>query len=139
MKYLHQQSLPIFQRLATKIFANGTYSFLPDEWVPVALASLPSFNVEEVLDMETFCFCTAGDVHGDDYDLNYDDLDDGDVVDNDDVVVDNVEQERDLACVKLGDVLSAVARGQRKNKPNEWVNAVLHKLSRIGVTYTTIL
>jgi len=97
--------------------------------------------VEEKLDMETFCFCTAGDEHGYDYDENYVDLGEGDVVDNNDVIVDNVEQERDLACVKLGDVLSAVARGQRKNKPNEWVNAMLHmhKLSRIGVTYTTIL
>lgn len=37
MKYLHQQSLPVFQRLATKMFANGTYSFLPDEWVPSAV------------------------------------------------------------------------------------------------------
>ena len=98
--------------------------------------------------METFCFCTAGDVHGDDYDENYDDLNDGDVVDNDDVVVDNVEQERDIARVererdlaraKREDVLSAVAHGQRKNKPNEWMNAVLYKLSLIGVTYTTIL
>ena len=37
IKYLHQRSLPVFQRLATKIFTNGTYSFLRDEWVPAAV------------------------------------------------------------------------------------------------------
>ena len=34
MQYLHQQSLPVFQNLAAKIFNNGTYTFLPDKWVP---------------------------------------------------------------------------------------------------------
>lgn len=36
MDYLHQQSLPIFKRLATTMFNHGNYSFLPDEWVPSA-------------------------------------------------------------------------------------------------------
>jgi hypothetical protein len=34
MRYLHQQSLPIFQRLSSKMFNNGSYSFLPEDWVP---------------------------------------------------------------------------------------------------------
>jgi hypothetical protein len=34
MDYLHQQSLPIFKRLAATMFNHGSYSFLPDEWVP---------------------------------------------------------------------------------------------------------
>ena len=38
MRYLHQQSLPIFKQLAVKMFNNGTYSFLPLDWVPTAPA-----------------------------------------------------------------------------------------------------
>ena len=34
MRYLHQQALPVFSRLAVKMYNNGTYSFLPEEWVP---------------------------------------------------------------------------------------------------------
>eukprot|EP00536_Pseudo-nitzschia_multiseries_P015576 jgi/Psemu1/43116/gm1.43116_g len=40
MRYLHQQSLPIFQNLASVMFNNGTYSFLPEEWVPAAAPTL---------------------------------------------------------------------------------------------------
>lgn len=36
MRYLHQQSLPIFKKLAVTMINNGTYSFLADEWVPAA-------------------------------------------------------------------------------------------------------
>ena len=36
MDYLHQQSLPIFKRLAATMYNHGSYSFLPDEWVPAA-------------------------------------------------------------------------------------------------------
>jgi hypothetical protein len=36
MDYLHQQSLPIFKRLAATMYNHGSYSFLPDEWVPSA-------------------------------------------------------------------------------------------------------
>lgn len=36
MRYLHQQSLPIFQRLSSKMFNNGSYTFLPEDWVPAA-------------------------------------------------------------------------------------------------------
>ena len=35
MRYLHQQSVPVFQNLASKMFNNGTFTFLPEEWVPV--------------------------------------------------------------------------------------------------------
>eukprot|EP00536_Pseudo-nitzschia_multiseries_P014702 jgi/Psemu1/39837/gm1.39837_g len=42
MRYLHQQSLPIFKNLASVVFNNGTYSFLPEEWVPAAAPSPPS-------------------------------------------------------------------------------------------------
>jgi hypothetical protein len=34
MDYLHQQSLPIFKRLAATMYHHGSYSFLPNEWVP---------------------------------------------------------------------------------------------------------
>eukprot|EP00536_Pseudo-nitzschia_multiseries_P018575 jgi/Psemu1/56269/gm1.56269_g len=41
MRYLHQQSLPIFKNLASVMFNNGTYSFLPEEWAdPPTLAVL---------------------------------------------------------------------------------------------------
>ena len=61
------------------------------------------------------------------------DVPDGGVIDNDDAVVDpiRVERERDRDRAKLENVLSAVAHGQRKNKPNEWVNAVLYQLSSL--------
>jgi hypothetical protein len=35
-RYLHQQALPIFKRLAQSMFNNGSYSFLPEHWVPAA-------------------------------------------------------------------------------------------------------
>lgn len=41
MRYLHQQSLPVFQNLAAKMYNNGTYTFLPDEWVPADPAGDP--------------------------------------------------------------------------------------------------
>ena len=41
MRYLHQQSLPVFQNLAAKMYNNGTYTFLPDEWVPADTAGDP--------------------------------------------------------------------------------------------------
>ena len=34
MRYLHQQSIPLFSRLAALMFNNGSYSFLPDDTVP---------------------------------------------------------------------------------------------------------
>ena len=34
MDYLHQQSLPVFRRLASLMFDNGRHSFLPEETVP---------------------------------------------------------------------------------------------------------
>jgi hypothetical protein len=34
MRYLHQQSLPVFRNLATSMFNHGTHSFLPEHWVP---------------------------------------------------------------------------------------------------------
>ena len=34
MDYLHQQSLPVFRRLASLMFNNGRHSFLPEETVP---------------------------------------------------------------------------------------------------------
>ncbi|VEU39857.1 unnamed protein product, partial [Pseudo-nitzschia multistriata] len=36
MRYLHQQSVPLFRNLASLMFNNGTYSFLPEESVPSA-------------------------------------------------------------------------------------------------------
>ena len=45
MQYLHQQSLPVFQNLASKMFNNGTYTFLPGEWVPAAPAMEPAMAV----------------------------------------------------------------------------------------------
>ena len=36
MDYLHEQSLPIFKRLATAMFNNGQHFFLPSEVVPAA-------------------------------------------------------------------------------------------------------
>ena len=45
MRYLHQQSLPVFQNLAAKMFNNGTYTFLPVEWVPAAPAVEPAMAV----------------------------------------------------------------------------------------------
>ena len=88
--------------------------------------------------MASFFFCTDGNVHYDDYD-NIGDFPYGGVIDNDDVVADpiRVERELDRARAKLEDVLSAVAHGMRKNKPNEWVNTVLYKLLLIGVKDTT--
>ena len=35
MDYLHEQSLPIFKKLATVMFNNGQHSFLPSETVPI--------------------------------------------------------------------------------------------------------
>ena len=68
--------------------------------------------------METFCFCTDGNVHDDDYD-DIGDFPDGGVIDNDDAGADpvRVERELDRARAKLEDVLSAIAHGMRKNKP----------------------
>ena len=40
MRYLHQQSLPIFQKLASKMFNHGSYSFLPTDWVPSSVATV---------------------------------------------------------------------------------------------------
>ena len=34
MDYLHQQSLPVFRRLASLMFNNGHHTFLPAETVP---------------------------------------------------------------------------------------------------------
>ena len=34
MDYLHQNSLPVFRRLATVMFNNGRHRFLPGESVP---------------------------------------------------------------------------------------------------------
>ena len=34
MRYLHQQSIPLFDRLAALMFNNGAYSFLPEDTVP---------------------------------------------------------------------------------------------------------
>ena len=34
MEHLHQQAMPVFERLAERMLNNGTYSFLPTEWVP---------------------------------------------------------------------------------------------------------
>ena len=34
MRYLHQQSGPLMQNLASLMFNGGQYSFLPEEWVP---------------------------------------------------------------------------------------------------------
>ena len=36
IRYLHQDATPVMQRLATKMYNNGTYSFLPDDTVPAA-------------------------------------------------------------------------------------------------------
>jgi len=36
MRYLHQQAQPIMKQFAVAMFANGTYTFLPDESVPIA-------------------------------------------------------------------------------------------------------
>ncbi|VEU43031.1 unnamed protein product, partial [Pseudo-nitzschia multistriata] len=36
MRYLHQQSVPLFRSLTKLMFNNGAYSFLPDESVPSA-------------------------------------------------------------------------------------------------------
>lgn len=35
MDYLHQQATPVMARLAAKMYNNGSYSFLPNEYVPV--------------------------------------------------------------------------------------------------------
>ena len=40
MRYLHQQSLPIFKKLAVTMFNRGSYSFLPEDWVPAAVATV---------------------------------------------------------------------------------------------------
>lgn len=34
LRYLHQQSLPIFKKLAVTMFNQGQYTFLPEDWVP---------------------------------------------------------------------------------------------------------
>ena len=34
IRYLHQDAYPIMQRLATRMFNNGAYSFAPSESVP---------------------------------------------------------------------------------------------------------
>ena len=90
--------------------------------------------------MDAFCFCTDSNVHDDDYD-DIGDYPDGGVIDNDDIVVDHIHVERELdrAHTKLENVPSAVAHGMQKNKPNAQMNAVLYKLSLIGVKDTTIL
>ena len=36
VRYLHLQAKPVMQGFARKMFNNGSYSFLPDETVPVA-------------------------------------------------------------------------------------------------------
>ena len=35
MRYLHQQAQPIMRKFAKAMFNNGTYSFLPEETVPI--------------------------------------------------------------------------------------------------------
>jgi len=35
LRYLHQEAQPIMRQLATKMFNNGTYSFLPTAYVPM--------------------------------------------------------------------------------------------------------
>jgi len=35
IRYLHVQAQPITQQLSVKMFNNGTYSFLPDDTVPI--------------------------------------------------------------------------------------------------------
>ena len=35
MRYLHLQAQPIMKRFAASMFNNGTYSFLPEESVPI--------------------------------------------------------------------------------------------------------
>ena len=41
MRYLHQDAQPIMQKLAVKMFNNGTYSFHPSETVPIFRAGPP--------------------------------------------------------------------------------------------------
>jgi hypothetical protein len=35
IRYLHMQAQPIVQNFAAKMYNNGTYSFLPNETVPL--------------------------------------------------------------------------------------------------------
>lgn len=49
MRYLHQQSLPIFRNLATSMFNNGSHSFLPEHWVP-SNSEEPSASPEHSVD-----------------------------------------------------------------------------------------
>ena len=42
MRYLHQQSLLVFQNLAAKMFNNGTYMFLHNKWVLAVPAVEPA-------------------------------------------------------------------------------------------------
>lgn len=41
MRYLHQQALPVFKKLAVSMFNHGAYTFLPDDWVPLRLTTDP--------------------------------------------------------------------------------------------------
>ena len=36
MRYLHAQSLPVFEQLAAKMFNYGVSTFLPLDWIPAA-------------------------------------------------------------------------------------------------------
>jgi len=36
LRYLHQQALPIFKKLAISMFNQGQYTFLPEDWVPAS-------------------------------------------------------------------------------------------------------
>jgi len=41
MRYLHQQALPVFKKLAVTMLQHGSYSFLNDDWVPSRLTANP--------------------------------------------------------------------------------------------------
>lgn len=66
MDYLHQTSLPDFQKLAIYMFNNGQHTFLSGESVPHINSHQPSFSFPPFfLGLWSSCWCRAENVYKD--------------------------------------------------------------------------
>jgi len=76
--------------------------------------------VEKKLEYETFCFCTDGVEHDDDY-VDIGPFPDGSIVDDDDVIADPILAKREMnrAQAELENVVYDVVNGMRKSKAKE--------------------
>ena len=107
----------------------------------------PRYDDESGEIVKNFVLCQIRD--GDEISFSFDDDDDtytGAVardtvheVDGANEEATSLDNSRDSDRAEIIRILTNVARGQHKNNPNEWADAVAYKLSLVGITMTTLL